>query len=87
MPAAVAFFRNLNLGHPGSPDRLGLEAAFARAGADGIRSFQTNGTVAFEARAPKTVAARHDQRRSDPPDRDCTSGTARHVWRRMPCQI
>ncbi len=44
----VAFFRNLNLGHRGSPVRSQLEGAFTSAGAVSVRSFQTNGTVIFD---------------------------------------
>ena len=44
----VVFYRNMNLGHRGSPDRAGLEAALRGAGARLARSFQTNGTVAVE---------------------------------------
>ncbi|MGI8643064.1 MAG: DUF1697 domain-containing protein [Thermomicrobiales bacterium] len=47
----VAFYRNMNLGHRGSPSRLQLEAAIERAGGKGARSFQTNGTVGFIASA------------------------------------
>lgn len=51
----VAFFRNMNLGQARShsPTRPVLEEAFAVAGAIGVRSFQTNGTVLFD---PLTVA-------------------------------
>lgn len=47
----VAFFRNLNLGQPRSksPGSAALVAAFTSAGADGVRNFQTNGTVLFRA--------------------------------------
>lgn len=41
----VALFRNLNLGHPGSPTRQELLAAFG--GASSASVFQTNGTVVF----------------------------------------
>ncbi len=46
----VAFFRNLNLGQGRAP-RTGaaLEEPFRAAGASSVRSFQTNGTVAFDA--------------------------------------
>ena len=48
----MAFFRNMNLGQARShsPTRPVLEAAFERAGAVAVRSFQTNGTVLFDAR-------------------------------------
>jgi len=52
---AVALFRNLNLGHPGSPSGAELVAAFG--GPRVARSFQTNGTVVFEAAEPKVAAA------------------------------
>ena len=47
----VAFFRNMNLGQARShsPTRPVLEDAFALAGAVGVRSFQTNGTVLFDS--------------------------------------
>jgi hypothetical protein len=48
----VAFFRNLNLGQPGSPTRDQLMAAFAHARATDVSSFQSNGTVVFRASAP-----------------------------------
>ena len=56
---AVAFFRNLNLGQARShsPTRVQLIGAFASAGAPGAVSFQTNGTVLFEAIDPGAVAA------------------------------
>lgn len=47
----AAFLRNVNLGRPGAPTRLQLEAAMAAAGASDPRSFQTNGTVVFGARS------------------------------------
>ena len=50
----VAFFRNLNLGQRLAPSREGLELAFLEAGAASARSFQTNGTVVFNARSFKT---------------------------------
>ncbi len=56
----VALFRNMNLGQGWSP-RTGaaLEAAFRDAGATAVRSFQTNGTVAFDAegRTDEVMAA------------------------------
>lgn len=51
----VAFFRNLNLGHHGSPNRTQLESAFTDAGALHVRCFQTNGTVVFTADDPATA--------------------------------
>jgi uncharacterized protein (DUF1697 family) len=47
----VAFFRNLNLGRPPAPTRAALEQAFSEAGATHARSFQTNGTLVYEARS------------------------------------
>jgi len=46
----VAFFRNMNLGQARShsPTRPVLEGAFTTAGAERVRSFQTNGTVLFD---------------------------------------
>ncbi len=46
----VAFFRNMNLGQARSksPTRSVLEDAFTSAGAQQVRSFQTNGTVVFD---------------------------------------
>jgi uncharacterized protein (DUF1697 family) len=46
--AFVVFYRNMNLGHPKSPDRALLEGALRDAGAVSVQSFQTNGTVVFE---------------------------------------
>lgn len=43
----VAFFRNVNLGQPGSPTRSELEAAFQQAGARTPHSFMSNGTLIF----------------------------------------
>ncbi|GMA25615.1 hypothetical protein GCM10025864_33740 [Luteimicrobium album] len=43
----VALFRNLNLGHPGSPTGAALVDAFG--GPSVASSFQTNGTVVFDA--------------------------------------
>lgn len=59
----VAFFRNLNLGHPGSPTRAQLVAAFEQAGAHDVRSFQTNGTVIFDPGTdePEAVVGRARQ--------------------------
>ena len=53
----VVFYRNLNLGHAGSPNRAQLEGARERGGALRVRSFQTNGTVLLEAEAPERVVA------------------------------
>jgi len=56
---SAAFFRNLNLGRPGSPTRAQLEAAFLEAGATSAVSFLVNGTLVFdtapEAR-PRAIA-------------------------------
>ncbi len=51
----VAFFRNLNLGHGGSPTRDQLLAAFASAHATEVSPFQANGTVVFRASEPTRV--------------------------------
>lgn len=51
----VALFRNLNLGHPGSPSRMELVEAFG--GSTVARTFQTNGTVVFESSAPEETTA------------------------------
>jgi len=51
----VAFFRNVNLGHPKSPTKSQLEAAFTNAGAEFARSFQTNGTLVFSADNEQTA--------------------------------
>lgn len=48
---SVAFFRNLNLGHPGSPTSAELVEVFGGPGA--ARCFQSNGTVVFEAADPE----------------------------------
>lgn len=53
----AVFYRNLNLGHAGSPTREQLEGSLARAGALRVRSFQTNGTVLLEADDPERVVA------------------------------
>ncbi len=46
---SVALFRNLNLGQGWAPPTgAALEAPFHQAGATSVRSFQTNGTVAFD---------------------------------------
>lgn len=44
----VALYRAMNLGHRGSPVRAELEAALLAAGAQAVRSFQTNGTVLLD---------------------------------------
>jgi uncharacterized protein (DUF1697 family) len=51
----AAFFRNTNLGRPGSPSKHELEAAFADAGAVGPHSFQSNGTLIFEATSTRNA--------------------------------
>ncbi|WP_424532921.1 DUF1697 domain-containing protein [Sphaerisporangium viridialbum] len=61
MPAAfVAFYRNMNLGHPNSPTRAMLEDTLRAAGASSARSFQTNGTVLIEVgdTSPREVVNR-----------------------------
>lgn len=52
----VALFRNLNLGHRGSPTGNELLAAFGDASR--ARTFQTNGTVLFKAAHPERTAQR-----------------------------
>jgi uncharacterized protein (DUF1697 family) len=54
----VVFYRNMNLGHPGSPVRAALEDALTEAGGKDVRSFQTNGTVLFRAVEPRGVVDR-----------------------------
>lgn len=49
----VALFRNLNLGHGGSPTKDELLSAFD--GALRVRSFQTNGTVIFSATSARVA--------------------------------
>ncbi|WP_218713705.1 DUF1697 domain-containing protein [Arthrobacter sp. BF1] len=49
----VALFRNVNLGHPGSPTSTILVDAFG--GPSVANSFQTNGTVVFDAVDPESV--------------------------------
>jgi uncharacterized protein (DUF1697 family) len=51
----IAFFRNVNLGHPKSPNRSQLEEAFLEAGAESAHSFQTNGTLVFSVTAPDNL--------------------------------
>jgi uncharacterized protein (DUF1697 family) len=58
----VAFFRNLNLAQRGAPGRGEFEGAFTAAGAGNARSFQTNGTIAFDA--PGRRAAQQVLRRA-----------------------
>lgn len=50
----VALFRNLNLGHRGSPTGEDLIAAFG--GTKLARTFQTNGTVLFNSDHPMATA-------------------------------
>ena len=45
----AAFLRNVNLGRPGAPTKAQLEQAFSDAGGRDAQSFQTNGTLVFEA--------------------------------------
>ena len=57
----AAFFRNVNLGRPGSPTREQLERAFLASGAASAQSFQVNGTLVFACAPgarPRAVAAR-----------------------------
>lgn len=53
----AVFYRSLNLGHPGSPTRDQLEGSLLAAGAQRVRSFQTNGTVLIEAADPVRVVS------------------------------
>ncbi|MGH3975217.1 MAG: DUF1697 domain-containing protein [Pseudonocardiaceae bacterium] len=53
----VVFYRNLNLGHAGSPNREQLEGALKGGGASHVKSFQSNGTVLFKAEDPEGVVA------------------------------
>ncbi|MER6971706.1 DUF1697 domain-containing protein [Nocardioides sp. NPDC000445] len=53
----VVFYRNLNLGHAGSPNREQLEGALKRGGASHVKSFQTNGTVLIKSEDPEGVVA------------------------------
>lgn len=53
---SVAFFRNLNLGHPGSP--TGTELIDAFGGPSAASTFQTNGTVVIRAADPASVTRR-----------------------------
>jgi uncharacterized protein (DUF1697 family) len=45
----AAFFRTLTLGRAGSPDRAGLVAALAAAGASEVAAFRAHGNAAFSA--------------------------------------
>ncbi|WP_415856406.1 DUF1697 domain-containing protein [Sinomonas sp. G460-2] len=54
----AVFYRNLNLGHRGSPTRAVLEAALMDAGAVRVASVQTNGTVLLETPDPNRVVAK-----------------------------
>ncbi|GGP10757.1 DUF1697 domain-containing protein [Oceanobacillus neutriphilus] len=51
----AAFYRNLNLGHKGSPTREILETVLKDSGAKRVKSFQTNGTVLLFAQEPEKV--------------------------------
>lgn len=62
MTAHVAFFRNVNLGHSGSPTGADLVEAFG--GSTAATCFQTNGTVVFDADDPDSVADLARQRLS-----------------------
>ncbi len=55
MSVHVVFFRNLNLGHDGSPSGAQLVEAFG--GADVATSFQTNGTVVARSDDPDRTLA------------------------------
>ncbi len=45
----AVFYRSLNLGHHGSPTREQLEQSLLSAGAQRVKSFQTNGTALIVA--------------------------------------
>ena len=49
------FYRGMNLGHRGSPTREQVERSLTEAGAERVRSFQTNGTVLIVADDPELV--------------------------------
>lgn len=49
----AVFYRNVNLGRPGSPSKVQFEQAFMNAGAESAASFLTNGTLVFTIR-PET---------------------------------
>ncbi|WP_171041361.1 DUF1697 domain-containing protein [Sinomonas susongensis] len=51
----AGFYRNLNLGHPGSPTRAVLEAELREAGARRVVSVGANGTALIEAEEPEEV--------------------------------
>lgn len=51
----VAFLRNVNQGRPGHPSTSDIAEAFASAGCDGARTFQSNGTVVFASADPRGV--------------------------------
>ncbi len=53
----AAFFRNTNLGRPGSPTKLQFESAFVAAGGLSAANFQANGTLVFEARTLRCAQA------------------------------
>jgi uncharacterized protein (DUF1697 family) len=55
----IALFRNLNLGHRGSP--TGDELVDAFGGPTVARNFQTNGTIIFTSDAPETTATEATQ--------------------------
>lgn len=53
----AVFYRSLNLGHRGSPTREQLEHSLLDAGAERVKSFQTNGTVLIVADDPERVVS------------------------------
>lgn len=59
---SVAFLRNVNQGQRGQPTTHAIVAAFEWAGARGVRSFQSNGTVLFGADDPDSVSDAARQR-------------------------
>lgn len=55
MVYAVGFLRNVNQGQHGHPSTADIVAAFADAGAPDAVTFQSNGTVLFNAGDPQAV--------------------------------
>ena len=55
---AVAFFRNINLGHRGSPTSEQLLGAFFDQGAENAQHLQSNGTVIYWSQASTPLARR-----------------------------
>ncbi len=53
----AVFYRSLNLGHRGSPTREQFERSLLEAGAQRVKSFQTNGTALIVADDPERVVS------------------------------